>query len=565
MSLTISDSEPRRQYTGNGVQTAFSANFEFRAASDVVCNVDGVVKTLNTDYTLTGAGISGGGTLTFSVAPANGAIITIYRDMPIARTADQYASYGQIPAEVLEQDLDDITMKMQQLEVLIGRASRVSMTEAVTASDMEWPSKATRAGKYAYWNDTTGKLEPATQLTAGTTLSQSTIGSYLYPRTAAEIAAGVTPTAYYYPAGDVRRYGAVGDGTTDCTTAIQNALLTGHEVYIPEGTWKITASIELDDYQQIRFASRNSIIKGNLTAPLIRGRAGTSDRTYGVQIYSGTLDNTSRSNAGGIGLDFLSMTMAKVFGTQIKNVETAVRNGGASSLGAFYNEFHAVDIITVTTGYSNGTLGNENKVFGGRINDCTTGTSDNDNSCNSYFGIAIEVFTTAHRVSNTSASLSTRFYGSRLENAPSSGTAFSIDASAQDTLVDWPYITGVSSTGLPSAGSAPAGLRTTVRYSELFSESGTTAHKGVKKVTVTRDVASLASGGFRQEGPITVTGAAVGDSVKLTLPSAFPNNLMVGPCIVTNTDTVYFLLHNPSGGAVDPASMDYVFEIADYT
>ena len=49
MSLTISDSEPRRQYTGNGVQTAFSANFEFRAASDVVCNVDGVVKTLNVE------------------------------------------------------------------------------------------------------------------------------------------------------------------------------------------------------------------------------------------------------------------------------------------------------------------------------------------------------------------------------------------------------------------------------------------------------------------------------------------------------------------------------------
>lgn len=251
MSLTISDSEPRRQYTGNGVQTAFSANFEFRAASDVVCNVDGVTKTLNTDYTLTGAGVSGGGTLTFTSAQANGAIITIYRDMSIARTADQYASYGQIPAEVLEQDLDDITMKMQQLEVLVGRASRVSMTETVTASDMEWPSKATRAGKYAYWNATTGKLEPATQLTAGTTLSQSTIGSYLYPRTAAEIGAGITPTQYHYPELNVKRYGATGDGSTDDITAITNALTVGAYlgamVYMPPGKYIVSTPVRIPE------------------------------------------------------------------------------------------------------------------------------------------------------------------------------------------------------------------------------------------------------------------------------------------------------------------------------
>jgi hypothetical protein len=35
------------------------------------------------------------------------------------------------------------------------------------------------------------------------------------PRTAAEIAASVTPTNYQYPEGDIRRYGAVVDGSTD--------------------------------------------------------------------------------------------------------------------------------------------------------------------------------------------------------------------------------------------------------------------------------------------------------------------------------------------------------------
>lgn len=43
-----------------------------------------------------------------------------------------------------------------------------------------------------------------------------------YARTAAEIAAGVTPTNYAYAPGDVRRYGADPTGVADSTTALQN-------------------------------------------------------------------------------------------------------------------------------------------------------------------------------------------------------------------------------------------------------------------------------------------------------------------------------------------------------
>jgi hypothetical protein len=52
-------------------------------------------------------------------------------------------------------------------------------------------------------------------------------------RTDAEVAAGVTPVNYAYVPGDIRRYGAVGDGTSLCTQAIQDAIDSGHEVIIP--------------------------------------------------------------------------------------------------------------------------------------------------------------------------------------------------------------------------------------------------------------------------------------------------------------------------------------------
>lgn len=79
------------------------------------------------------------------------------------------------------------------------------------------------------------------------------VGQTLYPRTAAEIAAGVTPTNYLYAPGDVRRYGAVGDNSTDCTTAIQSAIDvaksatagSGGEVYLPKGDYRITAPLNM--------------------------------------------------------------------------------------------------------------------------------------------------------------------------------------------------------------------------------------------------------------------------------------------------------------------------------
>lgn len=45
-----------------------------------------------------------------------------------------------------------------------------------------------------------------------------------YKRSASEISASVTPSNYSYNYGDSRRYGAVGNGTTDDTVALQNAI-----------------------------------------------------------------------------------------------------------------------------------------------------------------------------------------------------------------------------------------------------------------------------------------------------------------------------------------------------
>lgn len=70
-----------------------------------------------------------------------------------------------------------------------------------------------------------------------------------YARTAAEIAVGVTPTDYSYEPGNVKRYGAAGNNTTDDTVAIQNAInvctYRGGRVAVPAGYYRVTGTLNV--------------------------------------------------------------------------------------------------------------------------------------------------------------------------------------------------------------------------------------------------------------------------------------------------------------------------------
>jgi len=57
-----------------------------------------------------------------------------------------------------------------------------------------------------------------------TGISRANIGAILYPRTTAEQTASVTPTNYFREPGDPRRYGALLDGSTNDSTALDSAI-----------------------------------------------------------------------------------------------------------------------------------------------------------------------------------------------------------------------------------------------------------------------------------------------------------------------------------------------------
>ncbi len=143
--IQIGDISPRIQYTADGVQTAFTYPFPIFTDADVRVYEDAVLKTLTTDYAVTGAGNSAGGLVTFTVAPAVAVVITLKRALAIKRTTD-FQESGEFRAKVINDELDYQTAVLQQLGDDLGRGLRLADTDPNSALTL--PDAATRASRY---------------------------------------------------------------------------------------------------------------------------------------------------------------------------------------------------------------------------------------------------------------------------------------------------------------------------------------------------------------------------------------------------------------------------------
>lgn len=145
MAIDITSSARRVSYTGNGATTAYAVNFQFYSQSDLVVYVASTLKSLGSDYTVSGAGSASGGTVTFTVAPANGASVVIYGDAPIENTT-HFPLTGNFNVEALNVALNRQTIFHQQLANKLSRTIRLADSDSGTGLTL--PDAATRASKF---------------------------------------------------------------------------------------------------------------------------------------------------------------------------------------------------------------------------------------------------------------------------------------------------------------------------------------------------------------------------------------------------------------------------------
>jgi len=122
---------------------------------------DATTLVLGTDYTLTGAAVSSGGTVTTTSAPTSAQKLSVLRSIPLTQLT-HYVENDPFPAASHEKALDQLTMENQQINEAVGRSIKLSSTNTMTST--EFTVTATDRANKVLGFDATGELSVTQEL-----------------------------------------------------------------------------------------------------------------------------------------------------------------------------------------------------------------------------------------------------------------------------------------------------------------------------------------------------------------------------------------------------------------
>ena len=164
--MTVTSTNQKVQFNGNGSTTVFAYNFKIFASSDlsvILRSAAGTetVQQLTTNYTVSGVGETSGGNVTMGTAPASGTTLTILRVQPNLQGLDLVPN-DPFPAGSMEDALDKLTFMVQTHDEEIGRSIKASPTNVI--ADSEFTVSATDRANKLFSFDSSGNLSIAQEL-----------------------------------------------------------------------------------------------------------------------------------------------------------------------------------------------------------------------------------------------------------------------------------------------------------------------------------------------------------------------------------------------------------------
>lgn len=270
--MLVSNDVFKNRYVWDGSQTNFPISFPFLDNNHIQVwyaepgkpDTDAVILGKE-NYTITGAGNPAGGVLTRTTAWAVGATIAIVRNVPITQL-HQYTQYDNFPAESHEDALAKLTMIDQQQQELLNRSVKLPATDPRSPEEYAQDLLGAR-DEAKYWAEYAEKQAYHTVQVPSETMVLAS--DSVTPRTLADRFADVV---------NVKDFGAVGDGVTDDTEAIQAALLLAVKgVFFPAGTYITTKTLVVRD---------NLSIYGDPGGYLYESRTNLLFKSTGEKAYS---------------------------------------------------------------------------------------------------------------------------------------------------------------------------------------------------------------------------------------------------------------------------------------
>jgi hypothetical protein len=246
--IKIPEVTPLVRYLCNGTQTVFTYPFPVFAADDLVVKFDGAVQS--SGYNVSGAGETNGGAVTFDTAPVIDTVLTMERVLPLERLSD-FIESGDFAAEAINTELDYLVAAIQQ--VARENDAMLRYDDAETPGNVTLPSRVSRKNKALGFNAN------------GDPVSVSLAGSMASPDFTATGTGAETRTSSdkFEDMISIKDFGAVGDGLTDDTLAIQQALSAHDSVYVPPGIYVTSSTITLGERKTLVGAGQKSVIQAN--------------------------------------------------------------------------------------------------------------------------------------------------------------------------------------------------------------------------------------------------------------------------------------------------------------
>ena len=153
MTINIANNSPRINYTATANQTVFTVPFDFFDNTDIKVYVEGTLKTITTDYQLSG-GNGSTGTVTFVTGVTLDNKVTLVRDVPMERTTDLTSNYSP---QSIDGQLDRIVAEIADLDDRVSRSVQINDYELAT--NLVIPEIDNRKGRALQFNASNGDLE----------------------------------------------------------------------------------------------------------------------------------------------------------------------------------------------------------------------------------------------------------------------------------------------------------------------------------------------------------------------------------------------------------------------
>lgn len=304
--MTVSAQPPINRSTGNGVTTVFPYTFKIISSADMEVSVDGVVKTLTVDYTLSGVGDDAGGNVTMLAAPATSTSVVRRRNMALTRNTD-YQDQGELPASTLDSDLDSAVLMIQQVDEKTDRA--MVLPTYVSGFSTELPTPI--ANYFLRVNSAGTALELASEITPGALTVTPFIETLLNDSTKADARTTLGAAASGANT-DITSLGAVASINGGALAGFRNRIINGDMRVDQRNAGVVTVNLNASFFSADRWLGYGQAADGVFTLQV------ASDAPAG---FSNSLKAT------------VTTTDASIGASQVYKVETRIEGYNVIDLG----------------------------------------------------------------------------------------------------------------------------------------------------------------------------------------------------------------------------------------